>query len=817
MYNRFVFHVKNKIPDGVIKRTDRHVCNPRKLDDHEVRSKMKNLLMSLATVIFMGSVAAASIPDLGAQIIDDNAKLGARVGEIHVTASGTISEGEVYLSVGHDLVCDTDQITISLNAGSYLYQNSHTRIKNCIISSTSIPILGEIQSANADHVVLDHVTFVGGGNLVYWTGVRHFSILNNTVLSITAVDPSTDLLQSGFYLLNCSHGQVNNLRASHFVFPAGSNSSGILSLNLSSYIAVNNAVINDVDASYVRFGGGGIVIAGSTHITVNGGAITHNSNMDGILSELYEQTPSYNVTITGVNSSYNGGKGRNPQPYLTNVLGDGIDLINTGHVYISHCILRGAGYLLDQQAGIWIFIDDDVVVADSDISDGSAAGIQIAGSPNVRFIRDSINRNQGSGVYVEWQAGTATNVGSIVTFVGGVSGGFGGAWAAGTPFILDGVTYEIASVTDSGHLILANTPANHSSPVSWGVNSTLEISGGVIDDNGLGRFGGQNQEGISLADGTTARIFGVTVTDTGAGSQLFALELENTASAFLSSDNFSGNVEGGNGISAKSQVVSPTSLSFPNQRASTTSSEQPLTLTAGAVAVHNLHVQARGDFGETNACSTDLPPFGTCEIRVTFIPTAAGTRNGSISITDSAPRSPQTVSLAGAGVSPLLGLGIASGTSSAATVAPGATAKYTLSIGGARVSGTASLSCIGTPKDATCNVAATQVVSAATATDFTVRVTTTPRTLGALRRSDFRPWTWFWAIFMMGWVVQPIVSKNRSARRYLALLLLLLMFLCFCGGRSKSGSGTPAGTYTLTVTAKVGSTSEPIPLTLTVQ
>src|SRR5437868_13362344 len=96
---------------------------------------MKALLLSLATVMFMGSLAAGSARDLGAQIIEDDSNLGISPGEIHVTASGTISEGKVSLSVGHDLVCDNNQITISLNSGSYLYQNSHTRIKNCIIRS----------------------------------------------------------------------------------------------------------------------------------------------------------------------------------------------------------------------------------------------------------------------------------------------------------------------------------------------------------------------------------------------------------------------------------------------------------------------------------------------------------------------------------------------------------------------------------------------------------------------------------------------------------------------------------------------------------
>jgi Right handed beta helix region len=780
---------------------------------------VKHFSICLATVMILGCVAVGQADDLGARIVAADAALGSRQGEIRVTNSGTVSEGEVSLALWHDLICN-DGVTIFLNAGSYLYQNSHTRIKNCIISATSTPILGEVQSVNTEYVELDSVTFVGGGNLVYWSGVKNFHISDNHVASITAFDPITKTASVGYFLLGCSHGEIDNLVVSGFLFPAGLNLTGVLELVLSHHITVNNPTISGVDASYVYDGAGAIVMQGSGHIVINGGVITGNANMDGVLSQSYQNNVrSSHLTITGLYSSYNGGVGRNTKAHLG--LGDGLDLINTRHIYVSHCMLNGNGSLHDEQPGIWLFLDDDVLVADSDISNGSMAGIAAAGSRNVRLLRDTINNNQATGVFTEWQGGTATNVGPAVTFSAGVSGGFGLAWTPGTPFILDGVAYPIGSVTDSEHLTLATSPTNHSSPVNWSVNSTQKVLDSVINDNGLGKFGGQIQVGISWADGTTGTISGVTATDTGAGTQLYGLELANTASAILYNDNFSGNVEGGDGINASSQGVSPTRLWFPNEGIATTSPAQTVTLTAGAIVVQNLLVQASADFTETNNCGAQLLAFATCQIQVTFTPTTAGTHNGTLTITDSAPNSPQAVPLTGAGVAHGLGLSIATGGSNSATIADGTTAKYSLSLGGAGMSGTASLTCAGAPAGATCNVPAAEVVSASQSAAFNASVTTTGATMGKLRPTDFRPHPWLWSLAMMGWVVLPAgVGGTRRSRCYLLWLpLVLLMFLCSCSGISNGGSSniTPAGSYTLTVTAKVGSTSEQLQLTLTIK
>jgi len=58
---------------------------------------------------------------------------------------------------------------------------------------------------------------------------------------------------------------------------------------------------------------------------------------------------------------------------------------------------------------------------------------------------------------------------------------------------------------------------------------------------------------------------------------------------------------------------------------------------------------AASDYSETNNCGSSLAAGATCEITVTFTPTATGVRAAAVTITDGAPNSPQLVSLTGMG------------------------------------------------------------------------------------------------------------------------------------------------------------------------
>ena len=101
-------------------------------------------------------------------------------------------------------------------------------------------------------------------------------------------------------------------------------------------------------------------------------------------------------------------------------------------------------------------------------------------------------------------------------------------------------------------------------------------------------------------------------------------------------------------------TLSKTSLIFNTQTVATTSGPKATILTntsATTLTISSIVISGAnpGDFAQTNTCGSSLPAGGSCQINVTFTPTAAGARAASVVITDSDPTSPQKVTLKGTG------------------------------------------------------------------------------------------------------------------------------------------------------------------------
>jgi hypothetical protein len=285
--------------------------------------------------------------------------------------------------------------------------------------------------------------------------------------------------------------------------------------------------------------------------------------------------------------------------------------------------------------------------------------------------------------------------------------------------------------------------------------------------------------------------------------------------------------------------LSATSLSFAGQTVSTPSAPQTLTLSnTGTGALTPLTITASGDFSQTNTCGATMSVGAKCTISVTFKPAASGTRIGTLSISDNALDSPQSVALSGTGQD--FTLAAASGSPTSDAVAPGQSATYTLTMAGeGGFNQSVSLTCTGAPSEATCTVP-NPVTAGSSATNLTVTVTTTAPSASAPRSRPLPPvpprspglrglLMLALALAAMAWAIgrrnQPGVSRWKSAMVLLASGLLLTLALAGCGGGGSSASvtpnpGTPSGTYTLTVTGSTTSgsvtLSHSVTLTLTV-
>jgi FG-GAP-like repeat/Abnormal spindle-like microcephaly-assoc'd, ASPM-SPD-2-Hydin len=96
-------------------------------------------------------------------------------------------------------------------------------------------------------------------------------------------------------------------------------------------------------------------------------------------------------------------------------------------------------------------------------------------------------------------------------------------------------------------------------------------------------------------------------------------------------------------------TLAPSKLTFPLQLVGTTSSAQPATLTnTGTVSVNISKISTTVQFSQTNNCPSSLPVSGNCQIQVQFAPEQKGQIAGTLSVTDDAQGSPQTVMLSGA-------------------------------------------------------------------------------------------------------------------------------------------------------------------------
>jgi len=395
------------------------------------------------------------------------------------------------------------------------------------------------------------------------------------------------------------------------------------------------------------------------------------------------------------------------------------------------------------------------------------------------------------------------------------------------------VSLSTTSVSFSNQPVGTTSAANAVTVTNNGTASLTFSSIAATGDFAVAASGTSCSASMSVAAGS-ACVINVTFTPTAMGSRSGSLTLADNASSSPQTVSLSG-------TGTPTVSLSSSSLTFPAQVSGTTSTAQSVTLTnAGNSPLTISGITASGDFSQTNTCGASVSAGANCSISITFKPTAGGTRTGTLSISDNASGSPQSVALSGTGQD--FSFAPPSGSSTSATVAPGSPATYTLSVGGeGGLSGSVNFTCAGAPSEATCTVSPNPATAGSSATNVTVTVTTTAPSVSAPRSRPLPPapplspglrglLMLALALAAMAWVImrrnRPGVGRWKPTIIPLALGLLLTLALAGCagggagGGTTTSNPGTPAGTYNLTVTGSTGSGSSAlshnVALTLTV-
>lgn len=257
-------------------------------------------------------------------------------------------------------------------------------------------------------------------------------------------------------------------------------------------------------------------------------------------------------------------------------------------------------------------------------------------------------------------------------------------------------------------------------------------------------------------------------------------------------------------------TLSASNLSFGSQTQGTSSAPQVITLTnTGNATLHFLSpVTLSGafakDWTQTNTCSAPLAAQGTCTITVTFSPSDNGILSASITLTDDAPNSPQTLNLYGnAPPAALLGPATAGG-STVATVPAGNTATYNLQVvPGPSFTGTINLTCTGAPFGAQCTVPSSLMVLNGDVVPFTVTISTLSPSQAALFPSLPRPHSgqpgpqpgiplaFFAALLLCALTLRSRIRMLAPARRLSSVTVVLLVTALVFSGIGCGSAGSP--------------------------
>ncbi len=356
---------------------------------------------------------------------------------------------------------------------------------------------------------------------------------------------------------------------------------------------------------------------------------TENAYITGLTYSGQTDVPPFPITSGALQSTYGGGG----DAFLMKV-----NTTATGSASLVYSSFIG-GSELDQGNGIAVDSSDNAYITGTTTSIASTLGFTVpAGAYQPNCALDSLGECEGD-VFIAKLNPALSGAASLLyfTYLGGAGGDAG---------------YGIA-LDPSDNVYVTGSTVSSNFPVTSGVFQS-QYGGGDAD-----AFAAKlTLAGKGSADLVYSSYLGGTNTDIGYG-----IAVDTSGSAYLAGQTCSDDFPVANALQPAPAgscdafvtkvstqpgiALNPAGLTFPTQNTGTTSQPQTITLSNGDTAVTISSVTISGPFAQTNTCGSSVAADSDCTINVTFTPTTTGVQKGTITITDSAPGSPQTINLTG--------------------------------------------------------------------------------------------------------------------------------------------------------------------------
>lgn len=417
---------------------------------------------------------------------------------------------------------------------------------------------------------------------------------------------------------------------------------------------------------------------------------------------------------------------------------------------------------------------------------------------NLAIVTTEVSTTQLTAIIPASAIGTAATVPVTVTNPNG-----GGTSAAASFIITAAVSNPVPTLTS----IQPTSVTAGSGAQTLTLTGTNFIATSVVNVNGSARTttyvsATQLTAALTAADVASAGSDSITVTNPApGGGTTAAVTLTVTAPAIP-------------GVS-----FDKTSISFGNEPQAIKSAAQTVNLTNSGTASLSISGITIGgsnptDFAQTNNCPGSLNAGASCAISVTFTPASTGSYSATISVSDNASGSPQTVALSGTGTPPPSFT--VTGPTGAQIVQPGGTAQFTITVAAnnGTFPGSVALSASGLPPGAAATFSPPSLSpgSGTATSQLSIRTSSSASAAGVFGLA------WPGILLTIPGILAMVAIGRRRKRLFMILLFLLGSFgaittLSGCGG----GFGIASRTYSITVTGTSGSEQQTTTIQLTVK